>query len=85
MEMGRSRKKAKEFVKLNKLKVKFHGFDKKVDEYLQNYRYVFTSRIFGILEAMVMRKTYSAEYNNEIKKDYLIMVFLLPVYRFLRI
>ena len=64
---------AKSFVKNNNIKAKFHGFDRQVVEYLVGYRYIFTSRYLGILEALAVKRPIFSVYNNLIKKDYLQM------------
>ena len=69
---GLSRK-AKEFVKKNKINTSFKGFQKNIKKYLAECDFVFTSRYLGILEALSFKKFVFAVYNNEIKKDYLDM------------
>jgi len=64
---------AKEYAKANSLNVNFKGFIPDVTDFIKDYRYVFTSRYLGILEAMALQKPVFAVYNNEIKKDYLQM------------
>jgi len=62
---------AKQFVKKHKLKVKFKGFIPNAQQYIKNYQYAFVSRYLAILEAMQVKRTVVAQYNNQIKKDYL--------------
>lgn len=70
---GNLRKKAEEFVKKHNLNVSFKGFKMDIEKYLKDYKCVFVSRYLGILEVLALRKNVIAEYNNEIKKDYLYM------------
>lgn len=70
---GFLKEEAKRYVAKNKLKVNFKGFIPNATDYLKDYKYVFTSRYLGILEAMALRKPIFTEYNNNIKKDYLEM------------
>jgi glycosyltransferase involved in cell wall biosynthesis len=64
---------AKKYVKEYELKVNFKGFVANAVDYIKDYKYVFVSRYLGILEAMALQKPVFAQYNNEIKKDYLQM------------
>lgn len=57
----------------NNLKINLKGFITNIESVLNNYEYVFCSRYLGILESMAFSKPVFAEYNNEIKKDYLQM------------
>ncbi len=66
-------KEAKKYVIENNLKVKFKGFVRNIEKYINNYDFVFVSRYLGILEALAFKKYIFAVYNNEIKKDYLKM------------
>jgi glycosyltransferase involved in cell wall biosynthesis len=68
---GALRSEAEKFATKNNLKVNFKGFVGNVTDYIKDYKYVFTSRYLGIIEAMALQKPVFAEYNNEIKKDYL--------------
>lgn len=70
---GSLEKKAKEYVKRNNLNVTFKGFVFNATDYISDYKYIFTSRYLGILEAMAFKKAIFSEYNNKIKKDYLEM------------
>lgn len=65
--------KAKAYTSENNLKVNFKGFIVNPERYLSDYKYVFVSRYLGILEALASKRPVFAEYNNEIKKDYLEM------------
>jgi glycosyltransferase involved in cell wall biosynthesis len=64
-------KKSREFVKENKLKVVFHGAVNNAQQFLPQYDLAFISRYLGILEALSARVFVIAQYNNQIKKDYL--------------
>jgi len=70
---GSLRKKAEDFSKVNKINAEFKGFVGKVENYLFEADFVFTSRYLGILEALAYKKFVFAHYNNSIKKDYLEM------------
>jgi len=61
------------YSKSHNLRVNFKGFVGNASDFIQNYEYVFCSRYLGILEAMVLQRPVFAQYNNEIKKDYLQM------------
>lgn len=65
--------KAKEYVKSNNIDATFKGFVFNATDYIKDYKYIFTSRYLGILEAMALKKPVFTEYNNKIKKDYLEM------------
>jgi glycosyltransferase involved in cell wall biosynthesis len=64
---------SKKYSEDHNLRVNFKGFVANASDFVQNYEYVFCSRYLGILEAMVLQKPVFAQYNNEIKKDYLQM------------
>lgn len=70
---GSLKKQAKEYVKQNKLNVTFKGFIANATDYIKDYKYIFTSRYLGIIEAMSLKKPIFTVYNNPIKKDYLEM------------
>jgi len=70
---GQLKQKASEYVSKHKLKVKFKGFLPNVTDYIPEYKIIFVSRYLGILEALALRVPIFAQYNNEIKKDYLYM------------
>jgi glycosyltransferase involved in cell wall biosynthesis len=70
---GALKSEAEKFASDNNLKVNFKGFVLNATDYIKDYKYVFASRYLGILEAMALQKPVFAEYNNEIKKDYLQM------------
>jgi glycosyltransferase involved in cell wall biosynthesis len=70
---GSQRKMAEKYCKENNLKVLFKGFNPEAEKYIKKYDYVFVSRYLGILEALINKRLIFAEYNNEIKKDYLEM------------
>ena len=70
---GSLKKAAREYALENKLAVNFNGFVPNVTDFIKDYKYVFTSRYLGILEAMALQKPVFAVYDNEIKKDYLQM------------
>jgi glycosyltransferase involved in cell wall biosynthesis len=70
---GTLKKESINYSKDHNLNVSFNGFVSNASEYIKNYEYVFCSRYLGILEAMIFRKPIFSEYNNEIKKDYLLM------------
>lgn len=57
----------------NKLSVNLKGFNDNIESIIPNYEYVFCSRYLGILESLASRKKVFAEYNNAIKKDYLVL------------
>lgn len=63
--------KAREYAKINGLKVTFRGFLKNTDEIIQRASFMFVSRYLGILESMVNKKYVLAVYNNKVKEDYL--------------
>lgn len=64
---------ARQYARENDLKVNFKGFVLNVTDFIKDYKYVFVSRYLGILEAMALQKPIFAQYNNDIKKDYLQM------------
>ncbi len=66
-------RKAQNFIEKNKINANFNGFVRKIDNYIVNSDFVFTSRYLGILEALSFNKFVFAVYNNPIKKDYLSM------------
>ncbi len=70
---GQLIQKAVDYVSKNKLQVKFMGFISNVTDYMPKYKIIFVSRYLGILEALALRVPVFAQYNNEIKKDYLYM------------
>lgn len=70
---GMLRRKAEQFVKKYQLPVVFKGFVPNVCELLPSYSYAFVSRHLAILEALSVGIPVLAEYNNEIKKDYLLL------------
>ena len=70
---GQLKQKAVEYVAKHKLKVNFKGFASNVTDYIPKYKIIFVSRYLGILEALALRVPVFAQYNNEIKKDYLLM------------
>ena len=61
------------YSKTHNLRVNFKGFVGNASSFIKNYEYVFCSRYLGILEAMALQKPVFAQYNNEIKRDYLQM------------
>lgn len=70
---GSLENKARKYAKENSLNVDFKGFVEDAERYINSGKYIFVSRYLGILEAMAARKPVFAEYNNDIKKDYLEM------------
>jgi len=60
------------------LSVNFKGFVGNASEMIKDYEYVFCSRYLGILEAMICSKPVFAQYNNDIKEDYLKMAPFAP-------
>lgn len=64
-------KKSRKFVKKNNLKVVFHGAVNNAQKFLPKYNLGFISRYLGILEALSAKVYVIAQYNNQIKKDYL--------------
>lgn len=70
---GPLRKKAEQFVKKYHLPVRFKGFVQNTSELLPTYSYAFVSRHLTILEALFFGVPVFAAYNNEIKKDYLLL------------
>ena len=70
---GSLRKNAEKFALENNINAEFKGFVENIDKYLQNCDFVFVSRYLGILEALAYGKFIFANYNNEIKADYLKM------------
>ncbi len=70
---GSLEKEARKYVKDNGLRVNFKGFLGNATDYIPEYKYVFTSRYLGILEAMALKRPVFAEYGNKVKKDYLQM------------
>jgi glycosyltransferase involved in cell wall biosynthesis len=70
---GSLEKKVKEYIKKYNLNVKMHGFVFNATDYIKDYKYIFTSRYLGILEAMALKKPVFSEYNKKIKEDYLKM------------
>ena len=62
---------AREFVKVTKTEVVFHGFDPNAAEYISKYKYAFISRYLGILESLSSKTMVFAHYDSEIKYDYL--------------
>lgn len=70
---GSLKEKAKKYVLDNKLNVKFEGFVRNIDPFLQRAHFVFVSRHLGIIEALMNKKYVLSVYNNEIMKDYLEM------------
>jgi glycosyltransferase involved in cell wall biosynthesis len=75
-------KTAEAYVKVSKLNVLFKGFVSDAEKYIKNYDFVFTSRYLGILESLASKRYVFAVYNNEIKKDYLV---LTPFAKFISI
>jgi glycosyltransferase involved in cell wall biosynthesis len=49
------------------------GFKSNPEKYLQQGEFAFVSRYLSIIEAMQMKKLVFATYDNQIKKDYLLM------------
>ncbi len=70
---GSLEEEARKYVKDNNLKINFKGFVENATDYIKDYRYIFTSRYLGILEAMASKRPVYAIYNNKTKKDYLEM------------
>lgn len=70
---GKLEKKVRDYIKANKLNAELKGFIFNATDYIHEYKYIFTSRYLGILEAMALKKPVFSEYNNLIKKDYLEM------------
>jgi glycosyltransferase involved in cell wall biosynthesis len=70
---GSLEKQAKEYAKQNKLNISFKGFVANATDYIKDFKYIFSSRYLGILEAMALKKPVFAVYNNKIKQDYLEM------------
>jgi len=68
---GPQQQEAKNFVKVNKLKVNFLGFVNDPQKYVFQSKMVFVSRYLGVLEALLAKKLIFAVYDSEIKKDYL--------------
>lgn len=64
---------AVDYVKENRLPVKFKGFIQKTTFDLERSSFVFVSRYLGILESMASKKYVLSVYNNKIKEDYLKM------------
>lgn len=64
-------KKAQKYVKKHGLKVVFHGFVANAQQFLPKYNLAFVSRYLVILEAFSAKVKVIAQYNNQIKKDYL--------------
>lgn len=56
------------------LKLEFLGFVNNPEEYIEKSEICFTSGYLGILEAMIQKKIVISNYNNELKKDYLLMI-----------
>lgn len=56
-----------------KLPVTFHGWDEQAVDHLPNYTVACVSRYLSILEALQAGVPIVAQYNNQIKKDYLIL------------
>lgn len=68
---GRLAKRAKNYVKKNKLKVRFHGTRADVSGVYDTAELAFVSRYLSIIEAMNASCLVIAAYNNQIKADYL--------------
>lgn len=61
------------YSRANDLKISVKGFISNIESVLKNYEYVFCSRYLSILESLSLKQIVFAEYNNEIKKNYLEM------------
>lgn len=62
------------FVRENELNVKLQGFVKNPTDYLTKSKFAFVSGYLAILEAVVNKKLVFSIYENELKKDYLILM-----------
>jgi glycosyltransferase involved in cell wall biosynthesis len=62
---------AKQYSQKNHLPVHFFGFVPDAAGLISKYSLCFTSRYLGILEALISKTPVIAQYNNEIKHDYL--------------
>lgn len=49
------------------------GFKKNPEQYFTSYRFAFVSRYLSILEALAAKRLVFAVYDNDIKKDYLLL------------
>lgn len=70
---GSLKDECEDIVKKYKLPVIFHGFVDNAAQYLSDYSIAFVSRYLAIVEALQIGNTVIAHYNNEIKKDYLML------------
>lgn len=70
---GARRSSLERLIKKENLPVKIHGWTLTPEIKISKSKIVFTSRYLGILEALAQDKFVIAEYNNDIKKDYLQM------------
>ncbi len=61
-------------IKENKLNVELYGFVENLFDYLNKIKFAFVSGYLAILEAMINKKLVFAIYENELKKDYLILM-----------
>jgi len=65
----------REYIESNTIKnIRFQGFVQNPEEVLEKAHFVFTSGYLGMLEAFSRRTPVIATYDNEIKKDYLMMM-----------
>lgn len=72
---GSQRTAAEDFIKKHKLEkqVSLHGFVAEADVFLPTYSVAFVSRYLAILEALSAEVPVVAQYNNSLKKDYLLL------------
>lgn len=69
---GSLEKECKKYIADNNLSVAMHGFKANAARQLPNYSIAFVSRYLAIIEALQVGCAVIAQYNNEIKYDYLI-------------
>lgn len=72
---GSQKEVAEQFIMQHGLEkqVSFHGFASNAPTFLANYSVAFVSRYLAILEALSAEVPVIAQYNNQIKKDYLLL------------
>lgn len=70
---GPQRIQAEEFALKNKLNVRFYGFVADAEKLLPQYDLVFAAGYLAIIESFAAGKPVVAYYDNELKKDYLIL------------
>jgi glycosyltransferase involved in cell wall biosynthesis len=60
-----------QFIKQHNLPAAYHGWTNNPEKKFRSANYAFVSRYLGIIEAMQSKSLVAAQYNNQIKEDYL--------------